>query len=248
MDDGLTASAEAVEQLRRALISGGDVSGASRNLRIHNLLFLAALTSAVFKVRYAPGSGLDLPAFIGRVADACDESGAVPAGQGEAYVRAVVDPAAADLSLLDPGAVLETQLACSVALFKEWQPTADEVAALFAEAEASVASMLHSSPQLEQVAEQMADVMAAFEAIRDGSDPGTVARAEAPGGLLAEGGLLADVGDFLPENFGKVMERLSPDLQGLPASTVVQMARLLDSQGRSAEAITAYQQVIASGQ
>ena len=258
MDDGLAARTEAVEWLRRALISGGDVSGASRNLRTHNFLFLAALGSAVFKVRYGPGSGRDLSAFAGRVADACDGSGAVPAEQGKAYVRAVMDPVTADLSLLDPVAVVETQLAFYVALFREWQPTGDEAAALFAAAageEASLASVLQSSPQLQQLGEQMGEFLAEMEASPGGPAPEMLARAEAPGGVLAEGGVLADGGpladlgdDFSSEDFAKVMELLLPDLQRLPASTVVQMARLLDSQGRSTEAIAAYQQVIASGE
>ena len=243
MGDGLTASAEAVERLRRTLISGGDIPGASRNLRNHNLLFFAALTSAVFKARYGTGSGGDLLAFIARVARACEKSGVVPAGQGKAYVQAAVDPATADLSRLDGAAIVATQLALSVALFSEWQPTADEVAAPFAKAaedEASLASMWRSSP-LAQMGEQMGELLADIEASPSGPTPEMLARAEASGGLLA------DMGDGLPENFDQVIELVMPDLQRAPASMVNDIARLRHTQGRSAEAIAAYQQVIASG-
>jgi hypothetical protein len=42
MDDGLTASTEAVERLRQALISRGDVSGALRDLAFRNPGLMAA--------------------------------------------------------------------------------------------------------------------------------------------------------------------------------------------------------------
>src|SRR5215469_9680382 len=115
MDDGLTASTEAAERLRHALISGGDVPGALRNLAFSNLGFWGALGTAALAVRCGPGSSRDLSAFIGAVAAA---SGAdFPARQAELFVRAVLDPATAGLSF-DPAGfdVVETMDAVLVAL------------------------------------------------------------------------------------------------------------------------------------
>ena len=162
MDESQTASTEAVERVRQALISGDEVSSALRNLFFRNLGFWSALGSSALALRYGSGSGRDLSALIGDVAAASAASGTdFPARQAEQFARAVLDVATADLNFDPEGFdIPETVDAVLVALFREWRPTADEVAALFSRAEASQAQ----AEQLLPLPEHMREILAALEA------------------------------------------------------------------------------------
>lgn len=238
MDDGLAASTEAAERLRQALVSGGDVSAALRNLMFRNHSFWAALVTAALAMRYGRGSGRDLSAFIGGVAAA---SGAdFPARQAELLVRAALDPATADLNF-DPSGfdTTKTMDAVLVALFSEWHPTADEVAALFTRAETTVAQTAQLMPQAREVMELLASL---------DTDPDTPVDPELEARVLA----LAGVADFNDpvEMYRKLWRRAAQqvDWQRLPPGDAPQLARILDNQGDVTQAQTAYEHVIASGE
>jgi predicted negative regulator of RcsB-dependent stress response len=234
MDEDRSASGESVLRLREALTGEGDIGAALREVFHENSDFWTALATAALVLRFSPHAGNhDLPAFIERIAAAQAESGAAfPVAQALQLARAALGQIGADVDLegFDP---IETTQIMLAALFREWHPDAEEVAALFA-------SATFSQAQAEQFTKWSADDMsAAIRALQadSGTNPALRARITAAGTPFV---------DAFRKTLSRTVELAAEQLAGQPDAQF-ELGRQLADMGATGEAQALWEQVVDSG-
>jgi hypothetical protein len=126
--------AEAVRRLRQALVTTSDIASALRWSWYRNPVFSTALFTE--SVRQWFGAGCDVRAltrFVGRArAVLSEEASGFPSREAEALLRAALGEVGL-LDAVDPGQFSYPELAIVLLgqLFREWQPTPEQVNRLF---------------------------------------------------------------------------------------------------------------------
>lgn len=134
--------ARAELELRAALAGSGRIDAALRRCCYRNPAFFLGLFSGAVSERFGEGCDIrEITAFVARIREARGpDAGGFPSREAEACIRAMLgDGFMSDQ--FDPSAVSipEIVIVVMARLLAEWQPDADEVAALMARSEAFIA-------------------------------------------------------------------------------------------------------------
>lgn len=126
-----------MRNLRLALTGSGRVDAALRACAYRNPIFFSVLFhESMTELFSKDGDIREITAFVARVRAARGPTAAFPSREAEGVLRAILGEAMM-IGQADPHAVsyLEIAIALMTELFAEWQPTADEVAALMSRSE-----------------------------------------------------------------------------------------------------------------